>query len=96
MYDINKLVDCPQENDGGMTLDVYKGEYKGITFILKAQAEKPGSPYDEADYWEIKYYKEDKEVLNSVFEKWYSVKWQPSVISQYITEDVNGIIAEGE
>ena len=98
MFDVNDMTVTRfvEDEDIGCTVDVYEGEYKGIKIVLKAESEMPGADYDEADYWEITYYKDGEEVGGGMYEKWYSERFNAGALERMITEDIQEILAEIE
>lgn len=98
MFDINsmKVTKFVKDEEIGCTVDVYEGEYKGIKIVLKGQSEMPGADYYDADYWEIRYYKDGKEIGGGIYEKWYSVKFFSYELVRIITEDIQNILGEEE
>ena len=95
MFDVNnmKVKRWVEDKQLGV-VDVYEGEYKGYTFVLKAQSEIPGEDYDSADYWEITYYKDGEEICAGEYEKWYRVRFDDAWLSKCITEDIYRFIEE--
>lgn len=98
MFDINSMTVTRfvEDEDIGCTVDVYEGEYKGIKIVLKAQSEMPGADYDEADYWEITYYKDGEEVGGGMFEKWYTIRFDADRLERIITEGVQDVLLKEE